>query len=526
MSRTANRGNLVSALPTRTDENVTFRMAEKDDLSDVAVVAQCLDNQWVSPALLSHMIRDGLRLADVTQRRTKEVRSEYLRALLAAKQVVVNRSYLVNTESVNRDYLTGGAHREAFKRLIGSGVIVPFLMAEQSPAVPPDHDINNEAFGKWLEVIESTEPTCARLSWDDDVNNVEIVQNLSRRFVEFARVVDERDPEVFVRHLPGTQAEPEALRTRLREVAEWAMRNSGNVRRNNLYQQFVVADGSSVDEGRYDGDKPFAAEIKQLFDLQYNVALPDALDRFPLRPTDTLDRVALQEWNPGARPVSARTAAAQVEQLLRPLAYDALADSLLLETLHPLDLTDVLDVRGTEEWQRYADELSGLLAQPLAFADRVGGVYEHYVRTVELLARRAQRRHATAAVNRWRPAVKLAIDVGGGVIEATLENRLGVPLDADPGFRVVSEAVRGLARRSANVVVRLVISDRSRRAADNAVELSVTMMQIRVANAVGTFEEIKGVVEEAFHGRGSTQPDGTRTHRGGMDATEPAEGGT
>lgn len=514
----------MDALPSRSDGNVSFRTAEKDDLSDVAVVAQCLDNQWVSPKLLQEMIRGGQSLADVVDRRTREVRSEYLRALLAARQVVVNRSYLFNTEPVYRDYVADSGQREAFTQLVASGVIVPFLLAEESPAVRPDHDIQEDAFAQWLEVIEDTEPTCARLSWDDDINRAEITQNLSRRFVEFARVVDERDPEVFVRHLPGTTAEPEALRTRLRTVAEWALRNPGNVRRDNLYREFVVADGTNVADGRYDGGKPFAAEIKQLFDLQYNVALPDALDRFPLRPSETLDRVALQEWSPRARPVSARTAAAAVEQLLRPLAYDALSDSLLLETLHPLDLTDIVDVRGTDEWQRYAEELGGLLAEPLSFSDRVGGVYEHYVRTVELLAQRAQRRHRDAAVNRWKPAVKLAIDVGGGVIETTLENRLGVPFDADPGFRVVSEAVRGLARRAANVVVRLVISDRSRRAADDAVELSVTVMQIRVANAVGAFEEIKGLVEESFRGR-HLDPVSTRSHRGGMDATDPAEGG-
>jgi hypothetical protein len=509
----------VNGLPAQHDRDVSFRMAEKDDLSEVAVVAQCLDNQWVSPTLLTEMMARGLRLSDVTERRTREIRSEYLRALIAAQQVVVNRSFLFNSEPVYRDYVAPGGDRDAFRHLLSSGVIVPFLFTEDSPAVRPSHDMDERAFKGWLDLIRDTEPTCVRLSWDDEVNQAEITQNLQRRFVEFARVVDERDAEVFVRHLPGTTAEPAALLGRLGEVADWAMRNRGKVRRDSLYREFIVADGTNVADGCYDRTKPFAAEIKQLFDLQYNVALPDALDRFPLRPSESVDRAALQELSQRARPVSARDAGHRIEPLLRPLAYDALTDALMLETLHPLDLTDIVEARRTDEWHRYVQGLGGLLADPLSFEQRVGGIYQHYVEMVQLLAGRAAQRHRDAVVNRWQPKVSIAIEVAGGVLEATLLNQVGI--DTNLGFRVASDVVRGVARRAANVVVRLVISDRTQRRADDQVELSATIMQFRVANAVAAFEEIRGQVEEAFGGRALDAP--ASGNRGGLDPAEPPE---
>jgi lambda repressor-like predicted transcriptional regulator len=79
-----------------------FRKIENTDLDPVAVVAQCLDNQWVPRDLLSAMVKNGWSLnhQNVAERRMEDSRHEYLRSMLNSQQVIVNRAFFFNNPVV------------------------------------------------------------------------------------------------------------------------------------------------------------------------------------------------------------------------------------------------------------------------------------------------------------------------------------------------------------------------------------------------------------------------------------------
>lgn len=71
-----------------------FRRIHNTDLDPVAVVAQCLDNQWVPRDLLKPMMEHGWSLndPDVARQRLNDSRHEYLRSILNSQQVIINRA--------------------------------------------------------------------------------------------------------------------------------------------------------------------------------------------------------------------------------------------------------------------------------------------------------------------------------------------------------------------------------------------------------------------------------------------------
>src|SRR6185312_17273640 len=69
--------------------DVSFHKLVPQDLKGLAAVAQTLDNQWVPRDMLDRMIAGGLSLADVRAEREQVVRTEYLRAVLNAEQLVI-----------------------------------------------------------------------------------------------------------------------------------------------------------------------------------------------------------------------------------------------------------------------------------------------------------------------------------------------------------------------------------------------------------------------------------------------------
>lgn len=112
--------------------NVPFRQIDNTDLAPIAVVAQCLDNQWVPRDLLADMLNSGWSLGEreVTRRRLELSRHEYLRSILNAQQVIINRAFFFNNPTVYRDFLKEGSQRSAFLDLLSKAVLVPFLLQE------------------------------------------------------------------------------------------------------------------------------------------------------------------------------------------------------------------------------------------------------------------------------------------------------------------------------------------------------------------------------------------------------------
>jgi len=152
-----------------------------------------------------------------------------------------------------------------------------------------------------------------------------------------------------------------------------------------------VADGTAPLEGRYEAGKPFAGQLKMLVDLAYNTTLPETLDRYPLRPEESLHRSALQEWkqrpDSGSRRRTVSADAATRAVILRRTAFDLATADLPIPALADLSLAHVAEARSTDEWLSYMAALSDLVAHPEAFASKGEILQRRYARLLDRLAR-------------------------------------------------------------------------------------------------------------------------------------------
>ncbi|QKW51034.1 hypothetical protein [Streptomyces buecherae] len=416
----------------RHDEQVA--RVRPSGLKKGAVIAQSLDNQWVNAELTRDMIARGRSLSEVDDVRGKEVRAEYFRGLINTRQVVANRTYFYNNAAISRDYLYDDAARRAHQKLLADGSLVPFLLHEREPTDRPTNvDLDETAFTAWQETLATlpatARMTCLRMSWNDEQNRLDTQNALFRPFAARVQALTAKDLPLLAQQVGVEEERLPAFARRIGQVVDHSNELSVEgrpVTRNVLYERFVSVPGRPVSEGRYDRDKPFAGEIKQLIDLIYNVNLADALSMYPLTPGGSLQRVALQEWR-DLRGSSSPSAAGRViedpdelSELLRFLqrqAFSTVQGGLTPAELDVLELGDIATLRETGAWNAYITAFDHLLADPATFGDRVGLVFDRYIalnrKIVELAA---ARRGGHSAF--WSPVVEVVVNVGGSVVTA------------------------------------------------------------------------------------------------------------
>jgi hypothetical protein len=405
-------------------EDDPFRKIEPSDLKDLAAVAQTLDDQWVPRAMLADMIESGRGFADVEAEREAIVRTEYLRAVLNSEQLVVNRAFFSNTPVIRRDFESPGRDREAFRRLLADEVLVPFLYKETAPYDREGSEYDEPpAATLWREIARDTHMACLRLSWEPDTSlNDELIRDgLSRRFHEFVETMRTKcvggGDRVFASHLKLPDDALEPMTRRMGEVRDWAQRHSDNnvlVTRTMFYADFVAADNTRILEGRYAKDKPFAAELKLLIDLAYNTALPESIDRFPLRPEDSVHRAALQEWRGKQKPnmVSAEEVADSL--IKQRLAFDRGQASLQVPALAGLGMRHIAAARETEQWARYIAALGRLVEHPELYEDQSTVLRDRYGVLLQELAKIVGADGPTVPV---RPQIGFNLDFAGVLVK-------------------------------------------------------------------------------------------------------------
>lgn len=405
-------------IEARRDGDVDFFTAIPDDLERVVSVPQAFDNQWVPDALLARAMRPRRRLSDerLEQLRKPHVRREYLRALVNTGQLVINRAFLYNNPAIYEDYERPGPKREDFKKLLSGRVIIPYLYAEPSPATRPRGFTRRDAgWEGWRQVIAESAPTCLRLSWDDDDNGTQARRLLATPAAQFVRTINDLEQPLLAADLRLSGVDSAALAERLRVVAAWANRRSEagqRVNREDVYQAFVVADGTDPSDRQYDPDKLFSAAIKQLVDLRYNANLADALGSYLLSPQDSLRRRALQEWRDDRR-TGGIADADRLVQVVSNLRFDQITQVIgALAAFEQLTLGGILELRSTAAWDRYHEVLRAFLGQQTL--DTFGDA-EHGAEAVALAYRGVIkeagdvviRRDQEAIRRRWDPVVEI-----------------------------------------------------------------------------------------------------------------------
>jgi hypothetical protein len=459
-----------------------FEKLSPSQLAKAAIVPQVLDNQWVPKGLLSKMIKKGQRLDDVAKERRKQILKEWRRALVYGEQVVVNRAFIFNNSVVVDDY-DDIENRQHFKELLTSGVIAIYLLGEDGPDQKPRFQVDDRLWNAWLEIVKGSRISCLRLDWGDQVDDF---KRLARVFHNYIQTLNKQErAELFAAHFGIKKRDFPAFRERLREVAFYAFETASrrDIIRNDLYEEFIVEEGSNVALGQY-SRKPFAAEIKQIVDLKYNVNLPDALGRYSLTPHDSPPRSALGDLEDviSSRPISDKKID-EILYALRRLAFENVAQGLYIRSLGALSLADVIKIRATRDWHNYNRSVHRLLDNPLAFAERSADLYRKFAALNQVITRTK----IESTKTKWEPWIKFMMTVGTSTISLWLN-----PADAGQKF-MTSVVAGGITTGVAPFIMRLSVAALTELDAD--LEVSLDFMRGTVANGRETWKEILGQLE-------------------------------
>lgn len=466
--------------------STSFEKITAGKLNQGAIVPQALDNQWAPTKVLKNLSTRGKPLVDWKDRK-KAVLSEWRRSLVYSPQVVVNRAALFNNSVVVEDY--SGENKEHFQELLSRKVIVDYLLTEESPDQRPSFDISDEKWSRWLDVIQNTNLACVRLDWgkqDDDFKNISAVFH---GYIQSLNMPDRTD------HLTSafniSKKYREDFRKKLIEVASYAFSIASqgkNIVRNDLYKKFVCEDGSRIDDGYYDKDKPFAIQLKEIFDLRYTVNLPDALGRYAFTPKGSPDRTVLGDVNQSSlQNLLKDNRVNDFIDSIKRMQFATINEALYLKGLDILSLGDVIDVRKTDEWEKYIASLNSLLATPLDFEDKIDNVatdFSKLNRTITDLKIRNMKKASGDIVSRWQPGMMIIIAIGGALMKLTLDS-------ADPS-RILVESLSGpVAIGLAPIAVNLKIM------ATEYVDLgiSINFMRSKVSQGREVWNEVKGALQ-------------------------------
>lgn len=457
--------------------SVNFEKLNPSDLKKAAIVPQVLDNQWVPNQLLSTMIKKGRKLEEVTDERKKYVLKEWRRALTYGEQVIVNRAFMFNNSVVVDDY-DDSANRQQFKQLLNTGVIALYLLGEDNPDQKPRFQVDDRLWNAWLDIINDSHMNCVRLDWGDQNDDF---KRLSRIFHNYIQTLNKQErAEAFAAYFDIKKEDFSAFRDQLKKVAFYAFETADkrDVIRNDLYENFIVEDGTNVALGQY-SKKPFASEIKQIIDLKYNVNLPDALGRYALTPQGSPPRSALGDLDEvvNNKPISDKNID-EILYALRRLAFDDIAKGLYIKSLGELTLADVIKIRETKQWDAYNHAVHRLLDNPLDFSQRSIEFYAKFESLNEMITK--TKIESTKA--KWEPWVKFMITVGTSVLSLWLN-------PADPQQKLMTAVGTGAVATGATpFVMRLSVAALTQVDAD--LEVSLDFMRGTISNGRDTWNEI------------------------------------
>jgi hypothetical protein len=456
-----------------------FEKLNPSQLKKAAIVPQVLDNQWVPKKLLSTMIKKGMKLDDVADERKKYILKEWRRALVYGEQVVVNRAFMFNNSVVVDDY-DDSENRQHFKQLLNTGVIALYLLGEDSPDQKPRFQVDDRLWNAWSDMVNDSHMDCVRMDWGDQADDF---KRLARIFHNYIQTLNKQErAEGFAAHFGIKESDFPAFRERLREVAFFAFETASkrDIIRNDIYEKFVVEEGSNVALGQY-SKKPFAAEIKQIADLKYNVNLPDALGRYSLTPQDSPPRSALGDLDEviSSKPISNKNVD-EILFALRRLAFEDIAKGMYIKSLGALNLADVIKIRNEPEWYAYNDAVHGLLDNPLDFSQKSIEFYAKF----EALNRLVTKTKIQSTKAKWEPWIKFMITVGTSAISLWLS-------PADPQQKFMTAVATGAISTGVTpFVMRLSVAALTEVDAD--LEVSLDFMRGTISNGRDVWNEMLG----------------------------------
>lgn len=402
-------------------------LVEPADLDRAAVLPQCLDIQYVSDSIFSYMQehRKGFLDPTVIEQRQIDALTEYRRSLVYAKQTVVNRGYLFHPLVYGdfEDVPGNEENRLAFQKLVNDRGFVPYLYSERRLDEESDIEKTDRAREAWLSLRDLfSDVRCVRLHPDDDENRRKI-KHIALQFRAFCTGLGElrRDveslnalaSEVFRR--PMSAEELSDFGAALHRLSRFVVNSDQEVRRIEIYQEFLNVPGSKHYDGLFREDAPrqFILAQKKVLDLRYNTNLPDFLGRFCLTPLGLPTRAAITMFGPP--PTSLEGGEHLLEDLRNQVAQTVvsrLQEAYHLPALRDLTLADVVAIRGLKEWGEFMEAQSRMLHDPIHCLDHLDAFARTFSKFQKAFSDWYYRTHALAErQKRYATVVRLGVKV-------------------------------------------------------------------------------------------------------------------
>ncbi len=345
---------------------IHFHKVKIGETDKNAVYPMCMDNQWCPPELISdeNYVKYGFSSDIIRAKREIAQLNEIYRALLHNWQLIINRASVFNTDALISLYTDKGETGRAFCELMENGSIVVFLFREDSPVDNlPEFDYDESAHSVWKRLCSEHSFYFIRLDWNSSENNKsETDIRLAAQFRNMLMCV--ADDANRLKMLCDVLNIPNEKRNSFRSVwkdirmsiifknFENTVNNLENYNREDIYKTYITLDGTKVNEGILDRNKPFVTELKQVVDLCYSFNLPYAIGVRPVSNyDDELWNVMSAEINPDSN--VRLLSVGELYCAVMTFVPDFIETDVCYPTNTMLDMSDLNEIRKMPQWHEY-----------------------------------------------------------------------------------------------------------------------------------------------------------------------------
>jgi len=431
-----------------------------DELEAGAVVPQCLDNQYVAPETFATMIDSNLTYSAelIRSQRAQAVQREFIRSLVYAPQVVVNRAFFRNNEFLYKMYLPENTgNLDSFVELMRCRAILPFLGRESSLADSVPFDTSKEGDRACSKLMERISNDFAGVKFSrDDRENDNIYSDLERRFGDYffslyslaSESRMEMARELFTApELLSDEGVKENFNESLYQLADFATEHAKNYQRalmsrekdpslkvprrllrDQVYEEFFIDNTVGVASGKFrsvtGNQREVLFAIKNLVDLRYNSNLPDMLNRYTFTPFGMPSRMALQDEHvPGSPRIKIEEMIDIVDHLRQEFMIDY-QQGARLPMLEELTLADVVKIRNLPQWGELMEVQSQILKDPFGQCKNLPELHRKFA-DLQVAIATCCRDRLSNMIHPYKFAVTLIINIGGILIPLVFGDSTG-----------------------------------------------------------------------------------------------------
>lgn len=432
--------------------NIPFYKVRSDDLSPVTGYPFALDNQWLPESVIQDRVKkwpaflkDGFSADEVQKVLRKEQKENFLLALIHMKQLVINKSAILNSLAL-RDYYLNPEERDAFLSLLRNGSLVVFLYEhmDHSPYVynMPKYETSLNAINEWNRVCMEVPIYCIRENWKNTIDQHNI------DFVKFCCTIADNieDNEILTKCFgikkENVQKQQQFYRV-LKDIAVQGFvrtRMSGTniytsikgLSRSYFYSNFITREKQGEDDQPvlnciFDKDKPFQLELKRMVDMFFNSLFTNCFHCFALLPSDMppelvfLSKMYLESSQNTIAEAELKYAISEFinyenESIMNQI--DSMGNEIFLDHWN-LDIIQKL--RKTMEWMDYTRTLEAIIKRAAVWqADfsEINNLIRQFVLAVSSVRKYIPAEHEAS---KPKPAYSFQISIGGDVIQLVVE---------------------------------------------------------------------------------------------------------